>query len=69
MTRRCFQFRLRTLLLVVTIVGVWTPLVMNLTEAVHAAREAARSTPCLNNVRAPGGARFISPPAATATRS
>jgi hypothetical protein len=54
-----FQFRLRTLMIGVTLVGVWMPLLMKAAEAVHEAREAARRVPCPNILSAPGGARFI----------
>ena len=38
--RRRFQFRLRTLLLAVTLIGVWTPLLLNVAELIHATRVA-----------------------------
>jgi hypothetical protein len=60
--RRRFQFRLRTVMVVVTLIGVWTPLLMKAGEAIHEARELARRTPCPNRLSLPWGPRFILPP-------
>jgi hypothetical protein len=60
--RRRFQFSLRTLLLLFTVVGVWMPLLIEAATAIHDAREAARRTPCLNTMSLPWGPRFIYPP-------
>ena len=53
--RRRFQFRLRTLLIGVTVVGVWTPPLMKAADAIHNARGAARCKLCLNRVSFPWG--------------
>jgi hypothetical protein len=61
--RRWYQFSLRTLLLILTVVGLWTPLLMNIAQLVHAQREAARSISHVwNKISAPGGARFNGQP-------
>jgi hypothetical protein len=55
---------LRTLLLLVTVVGIWTPLLMKAAEAGHDAREAARRICCPNNLDAAVGASASRIPAA-----
>ena len=62
--RRRFEFSLRTLLLLVTVVGIWTPLLMKAAEAGHDAREAARRICCPNNLDAAVGASASRIPAA-----
>jgi len=48
-------------MLVVTFVGVWTPLVMKASEAIYEARKTARHVTCLNNMRNLSGARVLTP--------
>ena len=66
--RRWFQFSLRSLLIVVTVIGIWTPLLMKAAEAIHQAREAARHMRCYNNCNTSFGAVFITPPRAAAAK-
>jgi hypothetical protein len=56
--RRFFQFRLRTLLLIMTVIAVWLPLGMKLGDAIGAARERARHNRCLNKTTVSCGAVF-----------
>jgi hypothetical protein len=58
---RWFQFSLRSLLLVITVISIWTPLLIKAAETIQQARESARHMRCYNNFKSSPGAVFISP--------